>query len=121
RDEKAVAVGRDASPIGITADEKIKSKKGREKGSANTALPPPENKKADDSEEKNRRPREKAVIGGEEDVEECGGVPEPVPKRYVAGLEGAAVNKIARYESGQQKDHHNGGKERMAEEQSKNE
>ena len=56
RDEKAVAVGRDAGPIGITGDEKIKRKKGHEKGSASTALPPPENKKADDSEEKNRRP-----------------------------------------------------------------
>src|SRR5882762_5091972 len=120
RNEKAIAVGRDAGPIGVTGDEKVKSEKGREKRGAGTALPPPENKKAGDSEEKNWRPGKKAVIGGEEDIEECGGGPEPVPKRYVAGLEGAAVNKIVSDESGEQTDQENGGEEQVPQEQSRN-
>src|SRR5437016_5091550 len=42
RNEEAIAVGRDAGPIGITGDEKIKRKKGCEKGSADTRFAPPE-------------------------------------------------------------------------------
>ena len=66
RDEEAVAVGRDASPIRIAGNEKIKSEKGGKKGSGGAGLPPPENKKAEDGEKKNRRPGEQAVIGREE-------------------------------------------------------
>jgi hypothetical protein len=45
RDEKAVAVGRDAGPVGATGDEKIKGKKGGQKQRPGAALPLPENKK----------------------------------------------------------------------------
>ena len=62
RDEKAVAVGRDAGPIGITGDEKIKRKKGCEKGSADTRFAPPEEEESSDGESKNGRPGEKSVI-----------------------------------------------------------
>lgn len=84
RNEKAVAVRRDAGPIGVTGDEKIKSEKGGEKWSANAAFPSPENKKSDHGENKNGRPREEAVIGREEHAEENGRGPQPVPKRHVA-------------------------------------
>src|SRR5258708_28305805 len=60
RNEKAVAVGRDAGRIGITGNENIKSEKGGEKWKADAALPPPENKKSSDGKKKNgvqeRRP-----------------------------------------------------------------
>ena len=72
RNEKTVAVGRDAGPIGVTADEKIKREKGGEKRRAGARLPAPENEKASDGKEKNGRPGEQAVIGREEDVEESG-------------------------------------------------
>ena len=104
RNEKAVAVRRDTGPIGVTRDEKIKSKKGREKWSANAALPPPEDKKPGDREIKNGRPRKQAVIGREEHAEESGRGPQPVPKRHVARFESATVNDMARDESGQQAD-----------------
>jgi len=66
RNEKAVAVGRDPSPIGIAGNEEIKSEKGSEKGRASAALPSPENKKTEDGENKNGCPGEQTVIGGEE-------------------------------------------------------
>src|SRR6266566_1979258 len=120
RNEKAIAEGRDTGPIGVTGDEKIKGKKGCEKGSASAALPPPENKKADDAEEKDGRPGKKAMVGGEKDIEKCGGGPEPVPKRYVARLEAVAVNKIAADESGEQTDQENGCEEHVSKKQSRN-
>ncbi len=65
RDEEAVAVGRDAGPVRITGNEKIKSEKGGEKGSGGAGLPPPKNKKAGDGEKKNRCPGEQTMIGRE--------------------------------------------------------
>ena len=75
RNEKAVAVRRDAGPIGVAGDEKIKGEKGGEKRSANAALPAPENKKAGDGKRKNGSPEHEAVIRGEEHREKCGGKP----------------------------------------------
>src|SRR6266481_1218616 len=67
RNKKAIAIGRDAGPIGITGDKKVESEKGCEKGSAGAVLPAPENEKTNDGEHKNGRPGEQSVIGGEED------------------------------------------------------
>src|SRR2546425_1516197 len=65
RNEKAVAVGRNARPIGITGNEKVKSEKGGEKRRAGAALATPENKKTEDGENKNGGPGKQTVIGGE--------------------------------------------------------
>src|SRR6266850_7381659 len=62
RNEKAIAVGRDAGPIGITGNKQIKCEKGGKEGSARAALPAPENKKTGDSEDKNGCPGEQSVI-----------------------------------------------------------
>jgi hypothetical protein len=65
RDEEAVAVGRDASPVRITGNEKIKSEKGGEKGSGGAALPTPKHEETDGGEKKNGRPGEQTMIGRE--------------------------------------------------------
>jgi len=111
RNEKAVAVGGDACPIGVTGNEKIESEKSGEKGCAGTALPAPKNKKAGDGEKEDRRPGEEAVVGGEEYFQKSGGKPQPLAKRDVAGFEGAAVNDVAGDESGEQADEENDGEE----------
>ena len=102
RNEKAVAVRRNAGPIGITRNEKIKGEKGGEKWSAGARFAPPKKKEADDCEKKNGGPGEKSVIGREEHGEKYGRAPQPVLERDVAGLECAAVNEIAGDESGKQ-------------------
>ncbi len=117
RNEKAVAVRRNARPIGITGDEKIKGEKGGKKRSAGAALPSPKEKEADDREEKNRRPGEEPVIGREEHGEKDGRAPRPVLERNVAGLERIAVNEITSDESGKKADENDNGEERMAEEE----
>ena len=65
RYEKAVAVGRDSGPIGITGNENIKSEKGGEKRSAGAALPTPKDEETGDGKKKYGGPGEKAVVGGE--------------------------------------------------------
>jgi hypothetical protein len=65
RNEKAVAVRRNAGPVGVAGDEKIKRQKGGEKGSAGAALPSPEDKEASDGKKKNGRPGDKPMIGRE--------------------------------------------------------
>src|SRR5438445_5197664 len=64
RNEKAVAVGRDPSPIGITGNEKIKSEKGGEKGRAGASLATPKDEKTGNGENKNGCPGEQTVTGG---------------------------------------------------------
>ncbi len=100
RNEKAIAVGRDASPIGVTGDENVKGEESGEQRSADEGFAAPEEEESDDSEKENGRPGKEAVIGGEEHIEEGGREPEPVPKRDVTGFESASVNKIARDERG---------------------
>jgi hypothetical protein len=117
RDEEAVAVGRDAGPIGIAGDEKIKGKEGSEKGSAGATLPSPENKKASDREKENGRPGDKSVIGGEKHFEKDGRKPEPLAERSVTGFERASVNEKTRDESGQQTSQEDGREKRMPEEE----
>jgi hypothetical protein len=56
RNEKAVAEGRNAGPIGVTGNEKVKGEKGGKKRSAGAASPTPEDKKAGNGENKDRRP-----------------------------------------------------------------
>jgi hypothetical protein len=116
RNEKAVAVGRDAGPIGVARDEKIKREEAGKQRGAHERFAAPEEEESDDGEEKNGRPGKQAVIGREEHVEESGREPQPVPEPDVAGLEGAAVNKIARYESGEQTEEENRSEERVTEE-----
>src|SRR6266550_6262175 len=84
RNEKAVAVGRDASPIGVTGDENVKGEEGDEQRSADEGFAAPEEEESDDGEKKDGRPGKQSVIGREEHVEEGGGEPEPVPERAVA-------------------------------------
>src|SRR6266403_883712 len=120
RNEKAVAVGRDASPIGVTGHENVKGEEGGEERGADKRFAEPEEEESDDGEKKNGRPGKQAVIGREEHVEEGGREPEPVPERDIAGFESASVNEIAREESGQQADEDNGGEEQVAEEKFRN-
>src|SRR6266852_4623591 len=76
RNEKAVAVRRDAGPIGVAGNEKVKSEKGGKKRSADQRFTAPENEKSDEGEKKNRCPGEKTVIGREKhgrEVRGCAG------------------------------------------------
>ena len=120
RNEKAVAVGRDASPIGVTGDENVKGEEGGEQRSSDERFAAPEEEESDDSEKKNGRPGKQSVIGRKEHVEEGGREPEPVPERDIAGFESASVDKIAGDERGQQADEDNGGEEQVAEEKFRN-
>src|ERR1700674_3042483 len=72
RNEKAVAVGRDAGPDGVTGDEEVKGQEGGEQWSADARLVPPEKEESKNREKKNGSPGEQAVIGREEHVEEGG-------------------------------------------------
>ena|SRR6266550_1714558 len=65
RNEKAVAVGRDASPIGVTRNEKVKSEERGEQRSAKERFAAPEEEESGDGKSKNGRPGEKSVIGRE--------------------------------------------------------
>src|SRR5712692_4836908 len=111
RNEKAVAVRRDAGPIGVTRNEKVKSEKGGEKRSADARFTAPEKKKSDEGEKKNRCPGEKTVIGREKHGQEVRRKPVPVLERNICGFESASVNEIARDESREQTDQENGGEE----------
>ena len=115
--EKAIAIGRDAGPVRVTGDEKIKSEECGEQRRADARLAAREEEESDDGEKKNGRPGEEAVIGREEHVEEGGREPEPIPERDVTGFESASVNKIARDERRQQAGEDNGGEEQVAEEE----
>src|SRR6266550_3015263 len=117
RNEEAIAVGRDASPIGVTGDENVKGEERGKQRRADERFAAPEEEESDDGEKKDGRPGKQSVIGREEHVEEGGGEPEPVPERAVAGFESATVNKIARDESRQQADEDSAGEEQVAEEE----
>ena len=117
RNEKTIAIRRDAVPIGVASDQEIESEEGGQKGSAGAALPAPENKKAGDGEEKNGRPGEEAVIGREKHLEESGRGPEPVAEGNVAGFERVAVDEVARDERGQHTEEDDSGEKEMAEEE----
>jgi len=100
RNEKAVAIGRDASPIGVTGDENVKGEESGEQRSADEGFAAPEEEESDDREKKNGRPGKQAVIGREEHVKEGGREPEPIPEMDISGFESASVNKISRDERG---------------------
>src|SRR5216684_5316578 len=56
RDEKAVAVGRNACPIGVTRDEKIKKQEGSEEWSADARLAPAKENQSGNREKKDGGP-----------------------------------------------------------------
>ena len=56
RNEKAVAVGRDARPIGVTRNEKIKSQQSSEEWSADARLAPAKENQSGNREKKDRGP-----------------------------------------------------------------
>ena len=116
RNEKAVAIGRDAVPIGVTGDEKIKSDEAGKQQSAHERFAAPEEEKSDDGEEKNGRPSDQSMIGRKKDGKKIGGKPVPVLERNVTGFERTSINEVARDESGEQTNQENGGKEQVAEE-----
>src|SRR5713226_7121328 len=116
RNEKAVAVRRDAGPIGVTGNEKVKREKGGEKRSADERFTAPENEKSDDGEKKNGRPGEKTVIGREKHREKVRRKPVPVLERNISGFERASVNEIARDESRKKTDEESCSEQRVAEE-----
>ncbi len=95
RNEKTVAVRRDASPIRVAGDENIKSEKGGKQRSAHARFAAPEEEKSREGEKKNGSPEKKTVIGREEHAEENGRGPEPVAERNISGFERASVNQIA--------------------------
>src|SRR6266478_1421610 len=111
RNEKAIAVGRDAVPIGVTGDEKIKSEEAGKRQSADERFATPEEEEPDDGEEKNRRPSDQSMIGKKKDGKKIGGKPVPVLERNVTGFERTSINEVARDESGEQTNQENGGKE----------
>ena len=65
RNEKAIAIGRDAGPIRVTRDEKVKGHEGSEERGADPRFAPPEERETNDGEKKNGRPGDKSVIGRE--------------------------------------------------------
>src|SRR6267142_6548553 len=95
RDEKAVAVGRDARPIGVTRDEKIKGQEGGEEWSADARFAPAKENQSGNREKKDGGPDKQAVIGSEEHGEEDRRAPEPISERDVAGFECSAVEDVA--------------------------
>jgi len=117
RNEKAVAVGRDAGPIGVAGDEKIKSEKGGKQRNAHTRLAAGEEEKSREGEKKNGSPGKKTVIGREEHAEKDGRGPEPVAERDISGFERASVNEIARDEGGKQTDEESCGEQNVAQEE----
>ncbi len=116
RNEKTVAVRRDASPIRVAGDENIKSEKGGKQRSAHARFAAPEEEKSREGEKKNGSPEKKTVIGREEHAEENGRGPEPVAERNISGFERASVNQIAGDESGEKAGKEGGGEEEVAEE-----
>ncbi len=56
RNEKAIAVGRDASPIRVTGDENVKDEEGGKERSSDERFAAPEEEESDDGEKKNGRP-----------------------------------------------------------------
>ena len=101
RNEKAVAERRDACPVWIARDEKIKRHEGGEERSASSRLAPAEKNQSGNGEKKDGSPREQAVVGGKQYGQEGGRAPEPVTERNVARFERAAVDDIAGQKSGQ--------------------
>src|SRR6266478_2504745 len=116
RNEKAVAVRRDAGPIGVTGNEKVKREKGGEKRSADERFTAPENEKSDDGEKKNGRPGEKTVIGREKHREKVRRKPVPVLERNICGFEWATVNQIARDKGGEESDEESCGEQKVTKE-----
>lgn len=100
RNEESIAIGRDAGPIWIARDKKIKSENACEERAADARLAAPKEKQAKGREKEHRSPGKQAVIGGEEHAEKRRREPEPVPQGDVAGFEGAPVNDVARDEGG---------------------
>src|SRR6267142_2087120 len=117
RNEKAVAERRNARPIGVTGDEKIKSQEGGEEWSADARLAPAKENQSGNREKKDRGPDKQSVIGSEEHGEEDRGAPEPISERDVAGFECSAVEDVACDESGQQTDEHDKPEEEVTNEQ----
>ena len=117
RNKKTVAVRRDAGPIGVAGDEKIKSEKGGKQRNADARFAAAEEEKPREGEKKNGSPGKKTVIGGEEHAEENGGGPKPVAERNISGFERASVNQIARDESGKETDEESCGEQKVKEEE----
>jgi len=113
RNKKAVAVRRDAGPIRIAGDEKIKGKESRKERSANAGFAAPEKKEADDGKKKNGSPGEEAVIGRKENAEKNGGAPEPIVEGGVAGFERITVNDEARDENRQKAEEDDDAEKKM--------
>jgi|SRR5882762_1548758 len=95
RNEKAIAEGRDAYPIGIAGNENVESEKGCEERSADGRFAAGKEKKDNDGGQKNRRPKKQTVIRREKYLEQGRGEPRPVPDRDIAGFESPAINVIA--------------------------
>ena len=117
RNEKAVAIGRDAGPIGVTGNEKVKSEKTGEQRCANGWYAAAEEEKTGDGEKKNGRPGKQAVIGREKHREEVRRRPVPLSKGNIAGLKKASVDEIARDGGGEQADKHDHGEKNVAREE----
>jgi hypothetical protein len=62
RNEKSIAVGRDAGPIRVTRNEEIEAQERSEEGDADARFPAPENEKTKDGESHDGRPEKKAMV-----------------------------------------------------------
>lgn len=117
RDEEAIAEGGDAGPVRIARDEDIESQDGGEKRQAGGRMAAGKQEKTEEGKDDDGSPSEETVVGGEQDLEENRGAPEPFAKRNVAGGEGASVKDRAGEESGEQRNKNDGAEKEMAEDQ----
>ena len=98
-DEEAVAEGREAVPILITADHIEKCGESNDRKKAENFVALAQQPHSDYGGEGDGRPAEEAVIGGEENFEEGGRIEEPT--LAVAKIEITAINYFLGDEGGQ--------------------
>ena len=117
RNEKAVAVRRDARPVGIARDQKIKRQHGSEEWRAGARLAPAEENQPGNCENKDGSPNKQAVVGGKQYGEKGRGAPEPVAERDVAGCQRVPIEKVAREEGGEHAEEEHGDEEQVTDQE----
>ena len=95
RNEKAIAVGRDARPIGIDGNEKIEGHHASEKRDPDLGQAECKEEQSEDRQSEERSPREQPVIGGEQHTKKDRGSPEKIADRDIARLERSTIHNPA--------------------------
>lgn len=86
RNEEAIAIGRDAGPVGIRSHEIVKSERGAKDRAADAGSSATKKKDADGGEEQEWSPGKEAVVGGEKKLEQEGRGPMPLRDRDITGF-----------------------------------